>query len=303
VNEMRERWDLRARSDAFAYIETDREVASLDSFFELGEHFASALVDPVLEGVAQRRALDHGCGLGRVTRAFAHRFDEVVGVDVSPEMVRRAEELHPPAEFPNLTFQATDGLHLPLEADSVDFVFSYEVFQHLPSHEVMRQNLAEVARVLRGDGLALIHVHRPPWPGAYWLARAKRAVPDPIWAWAKSGLGRDPLTSDATFRGTAPLRREEIARLWGSAGLEIVELRDDPTHEPRCRVLVAARPPADHQIFQGAAPDAHISSSTTLSRSVSIGCQKPECLYAASFASCASRSIGSRSQTVSSPSM
>jgi SAM-dependent methyltransferase len=242
MNEMRERWDLRARSDAFAYIETARDVASLDGFFELGEHFAAVLVDPVLDGVARGQALDHGCGLGRVTRALARRFDEVVGIDVSPEMVRRAEELHPPAEFPNVHFQATDGVHLPLEADSVDFVFSYEVFQHLPSHEVMRQNLAEVARVLRSDGLALIHVHRAPGPGAYWLARAKRAVPDRLWARAKSSFGRDPLTSDATFRGTAPLRREEIARLWGAAGLTIQELCEDPTHEPGRRVLVAARP-------------------------------------------------------------
>lgn len=242
MNEMRERWDLRARADAFAYIETVRDVAGLEGFFELGEHFASVLVDPLLDRVAQGRALDHGCGLGRVTRALARRFDEVVGVDVSPEMVRRAEDLHPTRDFPSLTFHATDGLHLPLEADSVDFVFSYEVFQHLPTQDVMRQNLAEVARVLRGDGLALIHVHRAPWPGAYWLARATRAVPDPVWAWAKSTVGRDPLTSDATFRGTAPLRREEIARLWGSAGLEIVELREDPTHEPGRRVLVAARP-------------------------------------------------------------
>jgi SAM-dependent methyltransferase len=245
MNEMRERWDLRARIDAFAYIETVRDVPDVEGFFELGEHFASVLVDPELRDVTRGRALDLGCGLGRLTRALAHRFDEVVGVDVSTEMVRRAGELHPEQEFPNVTFQATDGVHLPLEADSVDFVFSYEVFQHLPTREVMRQNLAEVARVLRDDGLALIHVHRAPWPGAYWLGRAKRAVPDPLWAWVKRGLGRgDPLTSDATFRGTAPLRREEIARLWGSAGLGIVELREDPTHEPGRRALVAARPRA-----------------------------------------------------------
>lgn len=31
----------------------------------------------------------------------------------------------------------------------------------------------------------------------------------------------------------------------------------------------------DHQDFQGALPEAHSSSSTCLSRSVSIGCQKP----------------------------
>jgi SAM-dependent methyltransferase len=242
VNEMRERWDLRARSDAFAYIETDRDVPSVDGFFALGEHFAQVLVDPVLGELERGRALDLGCGLGRVTRALAQRFDEVVGVDVSAEMVRRAQELHPGPGFPNLTFEATDGVHLPLDDESVDFVFSYEVFQHLPSHEVIRGNLLEVARVLRPEGLALIHVHRPPGAGAYWLERAKRAVPDRIWTQLKRALGRgDPLTSDATFRGTPPLRRKDISELWTFADLVVAELRADPTHEPAQRALVITR--------------------------------------------------------------
>jgi SAM-dependent methyltransferase len=242
VNKMRERWDLRARSDPFAYIETSREFVSLDGFFALGEHFARVLADPVLGGVARGRALDLGCGMGRVTRALAQRFEEVVAVDVSEEMVRRAEQFHPAAEFPNVSFLATDGIHLPLADESVDFVFSYEVFQHLPSRDVMRLNLLEVARVLRPDGLALIHVHRAPGAAAYWLERAKRAVPDRIWSRLKRALGRgDPLTSDATFRGTAPLRRNDIEELWTAAGLTVAELRDDPTHEPARRTIVAAR--------------------------------------------------------------
>jgi hypothetical protein len=55
-------------------------------------------------------------------------------------------------------------------------------------------------------------------------------------------LGRgDPLTSDATFRGIAPLRRKDIEELWTSAGLVAAELREDPTHEPARRALVVAR--------------------------------------------------------------
>jgi SAM-dependent methyltransferase len=242
MNEMRERWDLRARTNAFAYIEAAREVRDVEGFFALGEHFAEVLVDPVLDGVTPGRALDLGCGVGRVARALARRFEEVVAVDVSPEMVRRAKELHPEPEFPNLTFHATDGVHLPLEDESIDFVFSYEVFQHMPSRGVMRGNLSEVARVLRPDGLAAIHVHRAPRAAAYWLERAKRAVPDPIWTTLKRVLGRgDPLTSDATFRGIAPLRRKDIEELWTSAGLVPAELREDPTHEPARRALVVAR--------------------------------------------------------------
>jgi SAM-dependent methyltransferase len=243
MNEMREKWDLRARRDAVAYIESNRDVPDLEAFFALGEHFAEVLADPVLGGVTRGRALDLGCGLGRITRALARRFEEVVGVDVSAEMVQRAEELHPPAEFPTMSFHATDGVHLPVEDESFDFVFSYEVFQHLPSRDVMQANLGEVARALRPDGHALIHVHRAPGAAAYWLERAKRAVPDPTWARLKRLVGRgEPLTSDLTFRGTAPFRRTDIEELWTSAGLKVTELRDDPTHEPAQRVLVLARP-------------------------------------------------------------
>jgi SAM-dependent methyltransferase len=243
MNEMRQRWDLRARTDAFGYIETAREVRDVEGFFALGEVFARALADPVLDGIPRGRALDLGCGLGRITRALAKRFEEVVAIDVSTEMVRRAEELHPADELPNVRFLVTDGLHVPLEAESVDFVFSYEVFQHLPTRDVIRGNLAEVARVLHPDGLAVIHVHRPPGAGVYWLERSKRAVPDPVWTQLKRTVGRgDPLTSDVTFRGTAPLRRKDIVELWTSAGLRIVELRGDPTHEPAQRALVLSRP-------------------------------------------------------------
>jgi SAM-dependent methyltransferase len=242
MNEMRERWDLRARTDVIAYIETVRDVPDLHGFFALGEHFAEVLADPVLAGVARGRALDLGSGLGRVTRALARRFDEVVAVDVSAEMVRRAEALHPKADFPSISFHATDGVHLPLEDESVDFVFSYEVFQHLPSREVMHGNLVEVARVLRPEGRALIHVHRAPGTAVYWLERTKHAVPDRIWLRLKRALRRgEPLTSDVTFRGTAPLRRKDIEELWTGAGLTVNELRDDPTHEPGSRALVAAR--------------------------------------------------------------
>ena len=39
------------------------------------------------------RALDFGCGVGRLTQALARRFDTVVGVDVSPQMVRLANSI------------------------------------------------------------------------------------------------------------------------------------------------------------------------------------------------------------------
>ncbi len=38
------------------------------------------------------KALDFGCGVGRLTQALADYFNEVAGVDVSPTMVNKALE-------------------------------------------------------------------------------------------------------------------------------------------------------------------------------------------------------------------
>jgi 2-polyprenyl-3-methyl-5-hydroxy-6-metoxy-1,4-benzoquinol methylase len=133
---MREAWNDRARRDAFHYVETKHWNGDVDAFFALGEERCRLLVDPLLEsrGVAASdvTALDLGCGVGRITRALARRFGTVVGIDVSDEMVRRARDLHPPGAYPNLRFAESDGVSIALDDGSVDFVFSYEVLQHMP---------------------------------------------------------------------------------------------------------------------------------------------------------------------------
>ena len=58
-----------------------------------------------------------------------------------------------------------------------------------------------------------------------------------------------------------------------------------------------------YHVFHGAAPPLHSSSRRFLSRSVSIGCQKPRCSNAMRFPSPARRTSGSSSQLVSSPEM
>lgn len=244
---MKRGWNERARKDAFFYVETAHWDGDVDAFFALGEERATLLVDPVLPRLSrpagEASALDLGCGVGRLSRALAARFESVVGVDVSDEMVRRAAELNPAERHPNLRFESSDGLTLPLPAESIDFVFSYEVFQHMPSHAVILSNLHEVRRVLRPSGTALLHlataprVRRPSrsaigrrLPG--WLVRAlKRFV-----------LRQDPFVADASFRGAAPLAPDRLRALLAEARLELVELRDDPTHAPGSRTFVVARP-------------------------------------------------------------
>jgi len=71
--------------------------------WEPDEFFATGVADVGLlrERAAQlgvalggARALDFGCGVGRLTRALARRFDEAVGIDVSERMLEHARRLN-----------------------------------------------------------------------------------------------------------------------------------------------------------------------------------------------------------------
>jgi ubiquinone/menaquinone biosynthesis C-methylase UbiE len=99
-----------------------------------------------------QRALDVGCGIGRLSVALADRFEEVVGVDISDAMLSRARELH--GARPGLSFRQApaDDLGI-LENASFDLVLTRLVLQHLPSRTAILRALDEMLRVLRPGGL------------------------------------------------------------------------------------------------------------------------------------------------------
>lgn len=73
----------QARYDAFASW-YDEWVAEPE-----GDVVAASLL-ALIGPVAHQRILDFGCGQGRIARAFAHRGNDVVGLDVSAELLRIA---------------------------------------------------------------------------------------------------------------------------------------------------------------------------------------------------------------------
>lgn len=100
--------------------------------------------------------LDFGCGAGRVLPWIAQRTrgGRCTGCDVDPVAIRWAAEHHPALTWavsssdPPLTFPA----------ESFSLVYSISVFSHLDEDEQDRW-LAELARVLKPGGVALLTVH------------------------------------------------------------------------------------------------------------------------------------------------
>ena len=56
------------------------------------------------------RALDFGCGVGRLSQALAEHFEEVVGVDIAESMVAKAREFNRHGDRVRYVVNATDDL-------------------------------------------------------------------------------------------------------------------------------------------------------------------------------------------------
>jgi ubiquinone/menaquinone biosynthesis C-methylase UbiE len=96
--------------------------------------------------------LEIGCGVGRMTRALARIFDHVTALDVSDEML--AQEKKNLAGLTNVSLVLGDGISLaPIASESLDFAFSFIVFQHIPSLDAIRCYCRETYRVLRPGSL------------------------------------------------------------------------------------------------------------------------------------------------------
>ena len=107
------------------------------------------------------RVLDLGCGAGWATRLLARLvsegpqgFGQVVGLDVSDEMIRRARAAS--RDFENIMFVWGSAQQIPWEENFFDKVLSVEAFYYYPDQERV---LAELFRVMAPRGRLFILIN------------------------------------------------------------------------------------------------------------------------------------------------
>jgi SAM-dependent methyltransferase len=134
--------------------------ASVDEFFATGAGEVSGALDVARElGLPARygRALDFGCGVGRLTRALAAHFESCVGVDISQKMVDAARRLND--GVPNVEFAVNRDPDLRgFASASFDLVYSSIVLQHLRSGAEIERFVSELVRLVAPDGLAVFQI-------------------------------------------------------------------------------------------------------------------------------------------------
>ncbi|ACK72205.1 Methyltransferase type 11 [Gloeothece citriformis PCC 7424] len=112
--------------------------------------------------------LDVGCGIGGSSRILAKDYGfEVTGVTISPQQVKRAQELTP--QGVNAKFMVNDALALSFADNSFDVVWSIEAGPHMEDKAKYAQ---EMMRVLKPGGILVV---------ADWNQRDDRLVPLNFW--------------------------------------------------------------------------------------------------------------------------
>ena len=158
----RRNWEGFAATDPMWAILTSparRGTWDRDEFLASGRKGVASLLAKV-EGegvdVIYGRALDFGCGLGRLTLPLSERFESVVGVDVAEGMVNGARELAQGRGNVSYVHNAEPDLRC-LESAQFDFICSLITLQHVPP-EVACVYIGEFVRLLAPGGVAVFQV-------------------------------------------------------------------------------------------------------------------------------------------------
>jgi SAM-dependent methyltransferase len=163
LSELRKHWDEFGKRDPLWAILTreDARRGQWDegAFFATGEVEVAGLIknlDTLSLPSARRRALDFGCGVGRITRALCRYFEECDGVDIAPSMIRLAEAYNRDGRRCRYHVNASNDLQR-FENDSFDLVYSNLVLQHMRP-ELVEGYVQEFLRVASPEGVVVFEV-------------------------------------------------------------------------------------------------------------------------------------------------
>jgi ubiquinone/menaquinone biosynthesis C-methylase UbiE len=181
-------WDKFARTDPFWAVLTDESKRgnqwTVEEFFQTGVDSVDAEIKGVLLKYPQLRfgrALDFGCGVGRLSQGLARHFQRVTGVDISERMLDLARQHNRHGERVEYVLNTRPDLS-QWPDNTFDFVYSIITLQHMEP-VYARRYIAEFVRVAAPGGIILFQIpavaERPRRPFTLWPdTLVKRLVRD-----------------------------------------------------------------------------------------------------------------------------
>jgi SAM-dependent methyltransferase len=153
------------------YLSANLNAVALREFFESGETQVASVLATIRTRFAAdfkpRRALDFGCGVGRILIPLAREAGQAIGVDVSDAMMAEATRNCRERKLTNVSFVKSDDRLSRLEG-TFDLIHSSIVFQHIVPRRVEIMVRGLLAHLEPG-GVGALHF-------TTWLPLRKRIV-------------------------------------------------------------------------------------------------------------------------------
>lgn len=219
LQNVHDKWSELGESDAMWAVLTERGKSrnrwDLDEFLGTGRaEIATQLAELARHHVPVTfdRALDFGCGVGRLTQGLlAGGFAQAIGIDISPGMIKKAEEFNTRGDRCSFVLNVVADLSV-FANDSFDLVYTRRVLQHMPN-DLAKRYICEFFRVTRPGGVVVFQIPtmlRHDLPGLL-----MRSIPDLVLNRLRRGM---------EMHGT-PVK--EVVNVIGSAGGSVVAIEND----------------------------------------------------------------------------
>ncbi|MEX2284376.1 MAG: class I SAM-dependent methyltransferase [Gemmatimonadota bacterium] len=194
------------------------EIARLSEQFDGGSARFDALVQSLVPAEA-KRVLDVGCGTGRLTVRLMQSQRECVGVDLSPEMIRRAQR---DAVAGGPSFVCGDFLELDFGLARFDCIVSAAALHHMSADLA----IPRMKQLLEPGGRVIIHD-----------LRASAGLLDELVSWS----GPAYQAASRFLRTGWPFAPRALRRAWAKHGARERYLTMHEVNEMAARLLPRAR--------------------------------------------------------------
>ena len=134
-----------------------------EEFFASGDKEVDELMSYIASlglKVQPGKALDFGCGVGRLTQALTKHFAEVSGVDIAPSMIELANKYNRHGSRCHYYLNGSSDLRL-FSNDTFDFVYSHITLQHM-APRYSQEYIREFLRILSPAGLLAFQLPAAP---------------------------------------------------------------------------------------------------------------------------------------------
>ncbi|MBT8172206.1 class I SAM-dependent methyltransferase [Candidatus Bathyarchaeota archaeon] len=124
--------------------------------------------------VRGNKALDFRCGTGRSTRFLRKLGFNVVGIDISENMINQAKKIDVNENYQHIL----DGSFGQFKDDTFDLVLSVFTFDNIPTRKQKKKNLQEIRSVLKTNGVFVNLVSSPEIYTHEWVSFLTKDFPE-----------------------------------------------------------------------------------------------------------------------------